>query len=372
MYCKECGTKNEKNAKFCSNCGKEITEESKKTTEEDKKITEENKKTTEESKKVTPVTNNSTVDTGGIRKAMKKEAKNHVNGHLIGATAIYLVVCGILGGLLSPKVVYDGSEHVTYSVTSALPGILTALIGVLFTYGIIMVSFKAVKGEKFEFSDVFLKPFENMKFLGYVILLSVIVGAISTVLAIIPILGWIALIVGYFYYTPAISTFIILLADSKTNKDISFTDAAKKSLELVKGNRIEYYGVTFSFIGWILLSVLTCGILFIWLIPYMELTYVNLYNKWTKEKEFKASETGLSNSTVVGITAGSMGCGCLIVAIIAVIAFGTLIGIISSHIDDPQIKSFIDKYSHNRNINDNDLEKDINDIINSYNSNYNN
>ncbi|MBR3362308.1 MAG: DUF975 family protein [Bacilli bacterium] len=368
MYCKECGTKNEKDAKFCSKCGKKLTEESKKETKkETTKAKEETKKTENQT------TTNSNIDAGGVRIAIKKEAKKLVNGHLIGATAIYVVITAIISSLLSAKttVINDAANNVTVSTTSPLAGILTAVISVLFTFGISMVCFKAIKGEKFEFSEVFLKPFENIKFLGYVLLLTVIIAAINFVLVFIPIIGWLALIVGYIYYTPAISTFIILLADPKTNQDISFTDAIKKALEIVKGNRIEYYGVTFSFIGWLLLSILTCGILLIWITPYMELTYVNLYQKWIKEKGFETSETGLSNSAIVGITAGGCGCGCLAIIIFIITCIGLFAGFLSEHTNDPQIKSFIDKYTHNKQINENDLNNDLNDIFNSYNSQYN-
>ena len=352
MYCKECGTKNEKNAKFCTKCGKELTEDS---------------------KKVTPVTENSAGSAGGIRKAMKKDAKGRVNGHLIGATAIYLAIIFLISSLLKSQatVVNGAANNVTVSVTSPLAGLIVALISIIFTIGLLTVCFKAIKGEKIEFSEVFLKPFENMKVIGYALLITVIVAAASFVLMIIPVIGWIAFSILYIYYLPVISTFLILLVDSKTNKDISFTEAFKQSLDLVKGNRVEYYGVSFSFIGWLILAMLTCGILFIWLLPYMEFTYVNLYQKWTKEKEFTSTETGISNGAIVGITAGGCGCGCIIVIIFFVAIMSIFAGILGSHINDPQIKSFFDKYSQQKDINETDLEKDINDIFNSYSSNYN-
>ena len=103
----------------------------------------------------------------------------------------------------------------------------------------------------------------------------------------------------------------------------------------------------------------------------MELTYVNLYQKWTKEKGFEKSETGLSNSAIVGITAGGCGCGCLAIIIFIITCIGLFAGFLSEHINDPQIKSFIDKYTHNKQINENDLNNDLNDIFNSYNSKYN-
>ena len=40
---------------------------------------------------------------------------------------------------------------------------------------------------------------------------------------------------------------------------------------------MEYFLLCMSFYGWALLGVFTFGILYIWLIPYMQATYANYY-----------------------------------------------------------------------------------------------
>ncbi len=70
-------------------------------------------------------------------------------------------------------------------------------------------------------------------------------------------------------------TYYILLDD----KNISGTDAIKKSEEMMKGHKKELFLQDLSFIGWILLSILTFGILFIWLNPYMELSHAVFYER---------------------------------------------------------------------------------------------
>ena len=45
----------------------------------------------------------------------------------------------------------------------------------------------------------------------------------------------------------------------------------------MKGHRFEFFVLQLSFIGWAILAVLTCGIGFIWLEPYMQVTYVKFY-----------------------------------------------------------------------------------------------
>ena len=52
-----------------------------------------------------------------------------------------------------------------------------------------------------------------------------------------------------------------------------------ESRYLMDGNKFYYFLLKLSFIGWSLLSVLTLGILGFWLLPYMETTYAEFYDK---------------------------------------------------------------------------------------------
>ena len=71
-----------------------------------------------------------------------------------------------------------------------------------------------------------------------------------------------------------------ILADDPT---ISSKEAFAKSKQMMTGNKWRLFKLEISFIGWILLSCLTCGIGVIFLAPYMEAAsaefYVELKNK---------------------------------------------------------------------------------------------
>lgn len=67
-----------------------------------------------------------------------------------------------------------------------------------------------------------------------------------------------------------------------TDKDINPSDAIKKSKELMRGNKWKFFCLGFRFIGWFILAVLTLGIGFLWLIPYMQVTYAEFYLDLTK------------------------------------------------------------------------------------------
>ena len=78
--------------------------------------------------------------------------------------------------------------------------------------------------------------------------------------------------------------------------ELTGMQTASKSQELMKGHKGGYFILNLSFIGWAILSVLTLGIGFLWLLPYMQVSFVCFYDALvgkTTEKpvEEKPTET---------------------------------------------------------------------------------
>ena len=61
------------------------------------------------------------------------------------------------------------------------------------------------------------------------------------------------------------------------NPGISVTKAMNISKVMTAGHKADLFGLGMSFIGWFILSCLSCGIGFFWLCPYVSLTYANAY-----------------------------------------------------------------------------------------------
>lgn len=59
--------------------------------------------------------------------------------------------------------------------------------------------------------------------------------------------------------------------------DLPVNEIWKRSRQLMKGNRLRLLGIELSFIGWILLSILTLGIGILWVQPYMLATETAFY-----------------------------------------------------------------------------------------------
>lgn len=70
-------------------------------------------------------------------------------------------------------------------------------------------------------------------------------------------------------------TFYIMVDDPY----ISGLNALEKSWNMMKGHKWDFFVLQLRFIGWILLCVLTCGIGYIFLSPYITVTNLNYYRK---------------------------------------------------------------------------------------------
>lgn len=87
----------------------------------------------------------------------------------------------------------------------------------------------------------------------------------------------VALFIGYIWLIVrgllcVLSTYIAI-----DNPQMSAKDTVDLSVKLMKGNRLKYIFLSLSFIGWMILSILTLGIGFIFLFPYMSVAMAFFY-----------------------------------------------------------------------------------------------
>ena len=79
------------------------------------------------------------------------------------------------------------------------------------------------------------------------------------------------------------------------DNNIDTLQAIKLSDQIMKGNKWRLFCLDFSYLGWFLLSLLTFGILFFWVIPKHELATFEFYRELTKTDEH--DELFASNSS---------------------------------------------------------------------------
>ncbi|MBD5100540.1 MAG: DUF975 family protein [Clostridiales bacterium] len=76
----------------------------------------------------------------------------------------------------------------------------------------------------------------------------------------------------------SMSYFILL-----DNPQMSPNDARKKSMEMMDGNKWRLFCLGLSYIGWAILSILTAGILYLWVLPSMRTAMAFFYQSLLPE-----------------------------------------------------------------------------------------
>ena len=68
------------------------------------------------------------------------------------------------------------------------------------------------------------------------------------------------------------------------NPEMGANEAITRSREMMNGHKWQLFCLHFSFFGWILLSVLTCGLLLIMVTPYMNAATAEFYEKLKRDE----------------------------------------------------------------------------------------
>ena len=72
---------------------------------------------------------------------------------------------------------------------------------------------------------------------------------------------------------------------TKAVLELSFNEAIERSMDMMEGHKMQYFLLSLSFIGWILLAIISCGILSLWVNPYISATYAHFYEYVKDEYE---------------------------------------------------------------------------------------
>ncbi len=309
MYCSDCGAKIAKNAKFCPKCGKPTTPDTKKQTSEK----------------------------GLLRKALKAKAKGFNKTPLI-LTMVILIAISFLAALLNGGLASIQTNNASIAILALLSALIALVCSMILNFGIIGGSLDIAREKNITISDVIVKPFYKIKNILLYFLFIILIFIAFVILFVFPIINilvilcsWFAIPILFIYFYPVFDMLTYLIMDDN-NTEQSFIENLKKAYNLVKGKRIRYYGMLCSFMGWLILSAFTFNILSIWVMPYMRLAVANMYLEWTGEKTFEATETGLSDGAVIGITVGGY-VAFIILFIIFIIVLAIAGYALTNHVD---------------------------------------
>lgn len=162
---------------------------------------------------------------------------------------------------------------VTYGIELAVGqegSLLGTIITIPLSYGILVLFLDFARGEKIENSKLFdgyTNGFQRIFTTG---LLQFIYTVLWSLLFVIP-----GIIKSYSYSM----TYYIL----KDNPELKNNAAIEKSMQMMDGRKLDLFLLHLSFIGWAILCLLTAGIGFIFLIPYMYTAQAHFYEDLKKE-----------------------------------------------------------------------------------------
>lgn len=104
---------------------------------------------------------------------------------------------------------------------------------------------------------------------------------LMTIVAVVGVIS-----IGLYMYLIIKRIFSLVLAQyiAVDNPELLAKQCVEKSMKLMNGYKWKYFCLNLSFIGWIILSELTFGMGFVFLTPYMQVSYISFYEKILEEK----------------------------------------------------------------------------------------
>lgn len=183
---------------------------------------------------------------------LRSLARDQLKGNW-GTAVLLCLIYTIIVGVLSA----------TLKVIPVIGYLANFIIAGPFALGLIICFMKLVRNEPFRFENLF----DGFSRFGSAFLTQLLTGIFVLLWSILLVIPG---IIASFRYAMA---FYIL----NDNPEMSAMESISASKEMMKGYKWKLFCMYFSFIGWAFLSVLTIGIGYLWLKPYMNASTANFY-----------------------------------------------------------------------------------------------
>lgn len=150
-----------------------------------------------------------------------------------------------------------------YTVITSIASYASIIIAGPFALGLAVFTLNLSRGNEVKIEQLFegFRRFADGLIAYLLILLYVLLWSL---LLIIP-----GIIKAYSYSM----TFFIM----NDEPDLTPQEAMAKSQQIMDGYKMKYFRLNIRFFGWALLCILTLGIGFLWLIPYIHVTFAKFY-----------------------------------------------------------------------------------------------
>ncbi len=201
----------------------------------------------------------------------KKQARQSLKGNWSSAALVSLFLMAIIVcvGFITKN--FKESAEKSFSLISIVFNGITSIAVTRF-FLIYSISEKMTRPY---FSD-FLEGFQHW-----------FIGALASLWRYLWVFLWtLCFIIPGIVKCVAYSQLMFILAD---NPNISVRKALRLSIIMTNGYKSEIFLMYLSFLGWFILGACTGGILYVWVIPYFEISMANAY-KYLKDR---ALESGI-------------------------------------------------------------------------------
>ncbi|HOR85441.1 MAG TPA: DUF975 family protein [Bacillota bacterium] len=205
---------------------------------------------------------------------LKISAKENLDGRWLVAIAITVVAWLMVDAFTSNsganamvKYVWENGRIVREAAASSsfnnLMSIVALIIGGPVEFGIAAYFLKLARYEPAEFTDMF-SGFSLFKTNFVLNLLIVLFTLLWTLLFIIP-----GIIAGISY---SMAYYIV-----NDEPEIGAMEAIRKSKEMMYGHKMRFFRFCMSFLGWVLIGIITFGLGMIYVVPYYRAAKANFY-----------------------------------------------------------------------------------------------
>ncbi len=199
------------------------------------------------------------------RSELKRKAKESLKGKYGDAITLMIISFGIsfAAGLIIGFCGLD--ENITKFISSIVSIIISGLIG----FGIVSYFLKVSRNENVTYKELFSETNMFWSYIG----IALLVGLFTMLWSLLFIIPGIIAALSY----------SLVYCIKLDNPELDVKEVLTKSKQMMNGHKWEYFVLILSFLGWIILGIFTFGVLYLWLIPYMQVTLCNFYNNLKKD-----------------------------------------------------------------------------------------
>ena len=205
---------------------------------------------------------------------LKDKALNDLKGNWtqpVLASLVYMVIAIIFSGDPSAFNSSNIGMQQNFTVWSGICLLVSLFFILPMAYSYMLIFLDFIRGEKEKLIGKmfgFFKDYDRAFGTAFMVMLYTILW--SLLLVIPGIIKALAYSMTYFI--------------SKDHPEYSIDECIEASKRMMDGHKGELFILELSFIGWILLSILTLGIGLLWLAPYMDTTIAHYYEELKAEQ----------------------------------------------------------------------------------------